>query len=105
MVGTKKEYDVVSKPFVRGASEVDKIRGKIVLPSTLKVDSVNSPSHYNSGDIECIQAIEASMSKEELQGYLKGNTIKYLWRYKYKENPAQDLDKALWYLNRLRGTL
>lgn len=66
-------------------------------------DEVNSPSHYNQHGIECIQAIEASMSKEEFQGYLKGNTIKYLWRYRYKGKPKQDLQKALWYLSRLES--
>ena len=67
----------------------------------LKDDPVNSPSHYNKHNIECVQAIEASMSDEEFQGYLKGNVIKYLWRYKYKGNPVQDLEKAQFYLKRL----
>ena len=44
------------------------------------VDMVNSPPHYTSNLIECIDAIEASMSDEEFQGYLKGNCMKYLWR-------------------------
>lgn len=65
-------------------------------------DNVNSPKHYNHNEhgIECIQAIQASMSKEEFQGYLKGNCIKYLWRYKYK-NGLEDLNKAQWYSNKL----
>lgn len=67
-------------------------------------DEVNKPSHYNSGDIECIAAIQASMSRDEFQGYLKGNCLKYLWRYQYKGKPIQDLEKARWYLNRLLGT-
>lgn len=66
-----------------------------------KPDVVNHPAHYNNGKIECIEAIEASMSPEEFKGYLKGSTLKYLWRYKYKGNPVQDLSKAQWYLNRL----
>jgi hypothetical protein len=36
-------------------------------------DVVEKPAHYNQGGIECIQAIEASMSHEEFIGYLKGN--------------------------------
>ena len=67
----------------------------------LKDDPVNCPSHYNKHNIECVQAIEASMSDEEFQGYLKGNVIKYLWRYKYKGNPVQDLGKAQYYLKKL----
>lgn len=66
-----------------------------------KTDPVNHPTHYNHSGIECIQAIQASMSPEEFQGYLKGNVMKYLWRYRYKGNPQQDLKKAAWYLNKL----
>jgi hypothetical protein len=71
-------------------------------PSTApKSDEVNKPDHYNTGAVECIDAIKASMSAEEFKGYLKGNTIKYLWRYNYKGKPKQDLQKAQWYLNKL----
>ena len=63
-------------------------------------DKVNNPHHYNTGDIECIDAIKASMSPEAFKGYLKGNTEKYLWRYSYK-NGLEDLKKARWYLNYL----
>ena len=66
-----------------------------------KIDVVNNPSHYNAGNIECIEAIRESMSPEEFKGYLKGNTMKYLWRYDYKSKPVEDLKKAQWYLARL----
>ena len=64
-------------------------------------DVVNSPSHYNYGKIECIEAIEESMTPESFKGYLKGNTMKYLWRYERKGKGKEDLKKAQWYLNRL----
>ena len=64
-------------------------------------DVVNSPSHYNSGGIECIEAIEQSMTEEAFKGYLKGNVQKYMWRYEMKGKPAEDLKKAQWYLNKL----
>ena len=67
-------------------------------------DLVNSPVHYKTGDIECIDAIEASLSKEAFRGYLKGNIEKYIWRYETKGNPQQDLKKAQWYLNKLIST-
>ena len=66
-------------------------------------DMVNHPPHYTSGDIECIDAIEASMTPEAFAGYLKGNVMKYLWRYRFKGNESQDLHKAQWYLNKLTG--
>lgn len=64
-------------------------------------DPVNNPTHYTSGEIECIDAIRASMSPEAFKGFLKGNVIKYLWRYQMKGKPIEDLQKAEWYLSRL----
>jgi hypothetical protein len=59
-----------------------------------------NPAHYQKGGVECIEAIEASMSKEAFKGFLKGNCIKYIYRYENK-NGAEDLRKAEWYLLRL----
>lgn len=66
-----------------------------------RADAVNRPAHYTTGSVECIDAIEASMTPEEFKGYLKGNAQKYLWRYRNKGKPKEDLQKALWYLQRL----
>jgi hypothetical protein len=63
-------------------------------------DTVNHPSHYTAGSIECIEAIEAQLTKEEYRGYLKGNVAKYLWREKQKGG-TESLQKAQWYLSRL----
>jgi transcriptional regulator of acetoin/glycerol metabolism len=64
-------------------------------------DNVNNPSHYNSGAVECIDAIEAMLSEEEYIGYLRGNSLKYRWRFRYKGKPIEDLQKANWYEQRL----
>ena len=64
-------------------------------------DMVGAPKHYNTGNIECIDAIEESMSSVAFKGYLKGNCMKYLWRYDYKGKQVEDLQKAQWYLARL----
>ena len=66
-------------------------------------DFVNSPPHYQSASgIECIEAIKAQMSNEEYRGYLRGNVVKYLWRYQQKGG-KQSLEKARWYLDKLIG--
>ena len=70
------------------------------LGMTAADDLVNSPSHYASGGLECITAMEASMSPEEFQGYLRGNIFKYCWRFRNK-NGVQDLQKARWYIDML----
>lgn len=67
------------------------------------VDVVNSPPHYKTGGIEAIEGIEASMAPEAYAGYLKGNIMKYMWRYERKGKPIEDLKKARWYLDRLIG--
>ena len=64
-------------------------------------DNVNNPQHYNTGSIECIDAIKESMTNSQFRGYLKGNCMKYLWRYDYKGKAREDLEKAGWYLNKL----
>ena len=58
-------------------------------------DNINHPKHYTSRDIghECIEIVQ-------YQTFLVGNAIKYLWRYKDKENPTEDLRKARWYTHR-----
>ena len=65
----------------------------------MTVDNVNSPVHYNTGGIEAIEAI-LDATNEQSEGYLQGNIMKYIWRYRYK-NGLEDLQKAQWYLNKL----
>lgn len=67
-------------------------------------DMVNHPSHYTSGYIECIDAIEASMTPSQFIGYCKGNIMKYLYRFEHK-NGVEDVRKAQWYLNKMLFTL
>ena len=66
-----------------------------------KADPVEKPDHYNKGAVEAIEAIKASMPDHEFCGYLKGNALKYLWRYDYKGKPIEDLRKCRWYIDRL----
>ena len=66
-----------------------------------KIDEmVEEPPHYNMGSIQCIDAIEESMGSTAFEGYLKGNVLKYLWRYTYKKKALEDLKKARFYLDR-----
>lgn len=75
--------------------------------ASISSDNVNHPKHYTNGDIECIDAIKASLLSDAharyvgYAGYLKGNVLKYLWRYQLKKNPVEDLEKAKWYLEKL----
>ena len=63
-------------------------------------DPVN-PQHYKNGGVECIEGIRSAVvGKDGFAGYLAGNTLKYIWRYESKGG-VQDLEKGLWYLNKL----
>ena len=78
------------------------IRGTMYKPEDYnkQYNNVHSPAHYNQGHTECIDAIEAMLSQEEYIGYLRGNSMKYRWRFRYK-NGFEDLNKAEWYEKRL----
>lgn len=68
-----------------------------------KREMVNHPAHYQSkAGIEVIDVMEAFTA--DLKGAEAVNTsqvIKYILRWKNKENPLQDLNKCKWYLDRL----
>lgn len=66
-----------------------------VVKTAVEHDPVNHPSHYTVGGIETIDFIEAKQLNYNL-----GNVVKYLTRSEHKGNKKQDLQKALWYLNR-----
>ena len=62
-----------------------------------KQSAVNHPSHYNSGNIETIDAIEDWGFG---QGFNLGNAIKYISRANHKNACIEDLEKARWYIDR-----
>ena len=75
------------------------LAGRKEIMEKKKYDSVEKPIHYNAGGIEAIDAILAA-TNDLSEGYLQGNILKYVWRYRYK-NGIEDLKKARWYLNKL----
>lgn len=59
------------------------------------MENVNSPNHYNVGDIEVIDFIDSWGLNFNL-----GNVIKYVSRSDYKGNKIEDLQKAIYYIER-----
>ena len=57
---------------------------------------VQTPPHYTHGERE---AIDYMRDIGVLEPYCVGNIFKYLYRYKHKENPIKDLQKASTYIN------
>lgn len=68
-------------------------------------DMVNSPPHYNTIGIECIEAMKAMSYGAILPSshahYCWQNAFKYIWRHPYKGTALEDLKKCEYYLKRL----
>lgn len=60
-----------------------------------KYDRVNHPKHYTSSKTG-VEVIEIT----SFLGFDLGNAFKYLARYRTKENPSEDVEKAAWYMDR-----
>ena len=58
-----------------------------------RMSQVDKPEHYD-GDA-CMKAIE-----DLGLGFCVGNALKYIWRCKRKGDYRENLEKAVWYLNR-----
>lgn len=58
-------------------------------------DAVHKPKHYTTGKYEVIDVIE-----DWDLNFRLANAIKYIARHKHKGKPLEDLEKALWYLQR-----
>lgn len=63
-------------------------------------DPVNHPEHYETNGIECIDAMVASQGKEAVSNYCVCNAFKYIWRHQHKGKSLEDIQKAIWYLNK-----
>ena len=64
----------------------------------MKKEMIDHPDHYNSGKIEVIDFIKSLGIDED---FCIGNAIKYISRYKHKDDPIGDLKKARWYIDYL----
>jgi hypothetical protein len=90
---TKKEVDALFKPM----NVNDRLIKELEAAEKKKLDLVNSPPHYKTGNVETIDFIEAKDFN-----YRLGNVIKYVSRAgrKADSDPLVDLKKARWYLDR-----
>jgi hypothetical protein len=65
-------------------------------------DEVNNPKHYTSGKIEALDIIEDSTKDlNGLEAFSIGSALKYLIRFDKKNDPIQDLQKAVFYIERV----
>ena len=65
-------------------------------------DMVNSPPHYNCGEIETIDYIVDVLGTRGAADYCQGNVLKYLGsRLHRKNDPVENSKKAQWYLAKM----
>lgn len=82
------------------AEEVDSALDKIMLKkSETECSKVNHPIHYNTGSIECIDAMVETQGKEAVMAFCVCNAMKYIWRHNSK-NGVEDVRKAKWYIDK-----
>ena len=66
-------------------------------------DEVNNPKHYTSGKIEALEIIEdATKDLDGLEAFAIGSAFKYLVRFDKKNDPVQDLQKAVFYIEKVK---
>ena len=66
-----------------------------VADAKAEAEAVDHPAHYTDhpSGVECITITEH-------MNFNLGNAIKYIWRAGLKGKQTQDLNKAIWYLQR-----
>lgn len=105
-------YETKGQP-PKDNSKVDDIEKKINNQEneTQDTDSVNHPSHYTQGSVEVIDILEQQANIMAESGIDARaipsitNALKYLCRFQSKGTAVQDIDKAIWYLNRAKQYL
>lgn len=67
------------------------------------VDDAINPSHYKvKGLPEAIDIINHLMHREQYEGFLWGNILKYAYRFGRKGDKAETAGKIAWYANQLK---
>jgi hypothetical protein len=78
-----------------GANPARRLEQRKLWRNRLMHDPVNNPAHYmaHPSHVECIDITEH-------MNFCLGNAVKYIWRADLKNDAIEDLEKAVWYINR-----
>ena len=75
----------------------------IFAPTNLmNMEQVNHPQHYTTYDVETLDMMIRIWGIQETISFCKLNAFKYRMRAGHKDNAQQDIDKALWYENKMK---
>lgn len=62
-------------------------------------DNVNHPSHYETGNFECIDVMLETQGLDAVKAFCICNAFKYIYRHNGK-NGDEDIRKAKWYIDK-----
>lgn len=92
-------FEVIDWSKKEGTGVVDRMEESL----SKKIDDAINPAHYQvEGTPEAIDIMAHLMTKEQLEGFLWGNIIKYAYRYCRKGDKAETAGKIAWYANKLK---
>ena len=105
--GDNDKLTVVKKAMPAEEEKKDRASSDVCTPidTLVKIaeDDAINPSHYKVDGIpEAIEIMEHLMAKEQLEGFLWGNILKYVYRYGRKGDKAETAGKIAWYANHLK---
>lgn len=92
-------YDQSEEALNRQKKALELMMDSHPCSDTSKYSNESCPDHYNF-DIQPWDYMESLFSEEGFCGFLEGNVIKYISRWRDK-NGVEDLKKAQTYLNKL----
>lgn len=76
--------------------------GETMKDNKIKTDAVNPPHYRVNGIPEAYDIMTHLMNREQLEGFLWGNIIKYAYRYGRKGDEADTAGKIKWYAQKLK---
>ena len=97
---TEKDCDV----FLSNPSPLRNVEGFYYLCRinlTRNMEQVNHPQHYTTYDVETLDMMIRIWGTQETISFCKLNAFKYRMRAGHKDNAQQDINKALWYENKM----
>lgn len=104
--GDNDKLTVVEKAMPAEEEKKDRVSSDVGTPidTLVKIaeDTAINPSHYRVAGIpEAIEIMEHLMTKEQLEGFLWGNILKYAYRYGRKGDKKETAGKIAWYAKKL----
>ena len=76
--------------------------GETMKDNKIKTDAINPPHYRVKGIPEAYDIMTHLMNREQLEGFLWGNIIKYAYRYGRKGDEAETAGKIKWYAQKLK---